>query len=560
MTLRADRVVQGTRGKRRLADAAVVLILLFASAGMMLTAPVAGDFSWSDAPRHALNGAFIMDLVRDHPWDHATAWAMEYYIRYPSLTILFYPPFFYLIEAVFYAIFGVSHVVAQLTETAFVLLLGVGAYAFSRQCLARPAALGVALMTIGAPEVAYWGRQVMLDIPAYALGLIGMVSACGYIRGGSPKYAYLAVAFLLAAVYTKFNVAFLLVPMLAAALMGRGWRGLIDRHVLIALATGFVAALPALFMVYKFGSANVGSVAGRPGDLGRDSLGAWLFYAHQMPHQLGYATVALAIAGLVLALSNRVGVRLEPWVWVLLVVWFVTGYLFFSAISVREPRHDLMALFPVILLAAITVLTLMGSGMLGQAAVLLLGVGTYCYSLFWYPPPVVAGYREVAAYVADHAPIGGVVMFSGYRDGNFVFDMREHTERGDLTLLRADKMLLRISVERIRGVGQVDMEEAGIKDMLRTNGVAMIVAQRNFWQDLREMARFTHILESNDFRRATSFPLTGSVEMNDGRDASGNGQVDIFVPTYPVEPPKGPITIEMPIIGQQVTGQVGNAR
>ncbi|OYV35282.1 MAG: hypothetical protein B7Z80_18815, partial [Rhodospirillales bacterium 20-64-7] len=108
-----------------------VLILLAASIGLFLTAPTGGDFSWSDAPRHALNGAFLMDMVRDHPWRDPAGWAMQYYIRYPSLTILFYPPFFYAVEAAFYAVMGVSHAVAQMAETLFVFLLGLGNYAYT---------------------------------------------------------------------------------------------------------------------------------------------------------------------------------------------------------------------------------------------------------------------------------------------------------------------------------------------------------------------------------------------------------------------------------------------
>ena len=34
---------------------------------------------------------------------------MQYYVQYPALTILFYPPLFYAVAAPFYAIFGVSH-------------------------------------------------------------------------------------------------------------------------------------------------------------------------------------------------------------------------------------------------------------------------------------------------------------------------------------------------------------------------------------------------------------------------------------------------------------------
>ena len=556
MLLRADYVLRDTvsRVSEPLADALVLFVLLATSAGMMLMAPFAGDFSWSDAPRHALNGAFIMDFVRDHPCDHATAWAMDYYIRYPSLTILFYPPLFYLFEAGFFAVFGVSHAVAQLTESLFIFLLAVGAYTVSCQWLSRIAALGVALLTIGAPEVAYWGRQVMLDIPAYALALLGMVSVCTYLRRGSPRFIYLAAAFFIATIYTKYNFAFLLAPPIAAALVARGWRVSIDRHVLIALAIGFIALLPAAYMFYRFGAVNVTSVVAAPDGLARDSFGAWSYYASQMPHQLGYGTVGLAVVGLVLALSGRLKVRLEPWAWTMLVVWFAGGYVFFSAISHKEPRHDLMILFPVILLASVTVVTLGGRGR-GQAALLLLGGGTYLYSLFWYPPTIVSGYRDVAKYVIDHAPSPGVVVFSGYRDGNFVFAMREHAERRDLTLLRAAKLLLKIAVDRSLGVVQVDLDEAGIKQMLKDHGVAMVVAQRNFWRDLREMSRFENVLRSNDFRLVTSFPVTGQLVKDDGPDASGIGMVDIFVPAYPIEPLKGPIIIDLPIIGAKVTGQ-----
>ena len=214
-----------------------------------------------------------------------------------------------------------------------------------------------------------------------------------------------------------------------------------------------------------------------------------------------------------------------------------------------------MILFPVILLASLTVVTLVGRGPVGQAALLLLGGGTYLYSLFWYPPPIVSGYRDVARYVADHAPSPGVVVFSGYRDGNFVFGMRENAERRDLTLLRATKLLLKIAIDRAFGVEQVDLDEAGIKQMLKDHGVVMVVAQRNFWSDLRAMARFENALRSNDFRLVASFPITGQLIENDSPDVRGTGMVDIFVPTYPIAPPKGPLNIDLPIIGVKVTGQ-----
>ena len=51
-------------------------------------APMDGSFSWADSPRHALNGAFIMDLFKDLPFDDPVGYAYNYYSQYPALTIL----------------------------------------------------------------------------------------------------------------------------------------------------------------------------------------------------------------------------------------------------------------------------------------------------------------------------------------------------------------------------------------------------------------------------------------------------------------------------------------
>lgn len=86
----------------------LTVIILFVTG-----APTDGAFSWPDSPRHALNGAFILDLIRDAPLNDPSGYAYNYYSQYPALTILFYPPFFYFVLAIFYAVLGVSQEVAH---------------------------------------------------------------------------------------------------------------------------------------------------------------------------------------------------------------------------------------------------------------------------------------------------------------------------------------------------------------------------------------------------------------------------------------------------------------
>ena len=61
---RASRAAAFMRLARRWAPYAVLLV---ASGILLATSPADGDFSWSDAPRHALNGAFVKDFVASLP-------------------------------------------------------------------------------------------------------------------------------------------------------------------------------------------------------------------------------------------------------------------------------------------------------------------------------------------------------------------------------------------------------------------------------------------------------------------------------------------------------------
>jgi hypothetical protein len=76
-----------------------------------------------------------------------------------ALTVFFYPPLFYLLLAIGYALFGVSHAVAQGLESAFVLAAALGGFALARKFMSAPAALGAGLALIAAPQVASGGGR-----------------------------------------------------------------------------------------------------------------------------------------------------------------------------------------------------------------------------------------------------------------------------------------------------------------------------------------------------------------------------------------------------------------
>lgn len=117
-----------SRSSWLLASAALIAVLAL----LWWQSPRGGAFWWSDAARHALNAAFVTDLLRDLPWQDPAGYAYRYYAQYPALTILFYPPLLYALTAPFYALFGVSHEVALLVVFLHYFAFGLGCWRLAR--------------------------------------------------------------------------------------------------------------------------------------------------------------------------------------------------------------------------------------------------------------------------------------------------------------------------------------------------------------------------------------------------------------------------------------------
>lgn len=542
-----------------LQNALIVLLLAAAAATALLTAPTDGDFYWSDAPRHALNGLFIKDLLSDLPFSDPRQYAVDYYLRYPALTVLFYPPGFYGVLAAFYALFGESHFTAQLAVAVFFFIFLLAAWRLAARWLGPLGGAGAALLFAGAPEILLWARQVMIDIPAHAL-LIASVAA--FLRfldfnrhppDASRGTGWLFTALLLfaASVWIKLNTVFLLPVFLIVWAMAEGPALLRDRRFWIAAALLTLLLAPLVAMVLSFGQGNIQSVEGRGGvDLPLFSLRAWSYYLRQMPAQLGWLTVAGAGLFLLLAfLRRQVPSRWRRPDILFLLLWFAFGYLFFTMIGIRLPRHDLFILFPVALAASGAVILLTGSRR-GGLLVLLLGIGNFAYTAATQEIPRVGGYRQAAERIAAIAPRNAVILFSGYRDGSFIYNLRLQPRR-DIAVLRADKLFLRVAIERRRGVRDLNFSPEDIRRMLSRYGVSHIVIEPGFWADLPSMAALEKLLNSNGFKLVATIP----VEANVFTQAK---TIRIYRNLAPVTGRQERMELEIPTIGRRLQGRIRN--
>jgi hypothetical protein len=229
----------------------------------------------------------------------------------------------------------------------------------------------------------------------------------------------------------------------------------------------------------------------------------------------------------------------------------VAGYLFFTLIGLKETRHTMMVLLPLAIAAPLLLLAILPKPV-GELAGFAIGAGTLAYTLIFCPVPRVEGYADIALYLAKNVPHDGVVLYSGYRDANLIFDVAANRDRSDISVVRVDKLLLSAPVgERRRGVRQADYDRAAIARMLRELGAAYFVVQPDFWSDLTVMARFYGVINSPDYEKVAHFSLTGNLSTQDGTQG-----IDILRPTYPVAEHSGKISIDMPLAGQRFDGAI----
>ena len=210
-----------------------VLLGIIIGALFIFGAPMDGSFSWADSPRLALNGAFIMDLFKELPFDDPVGYAYNYYSQFPALTILFYPPLYSFILAPFYALFGVSQESALLTGYVCYTFSAVGVYFLARNWLSQFASFSTALIFVLAPEITFWGRQVMLEVPVYAFLIWGIYFFVEYIKTEKIYQLYLSIALLVLGLYIKTPIAFIAIPLLFVLLRKRGLDVFKDKHTYI---------------------------------------------------------------------------------------------------------------------------------------------------------------------------------------------------------------------------------------------------------------------------------------------------------------------------------------
>jgi hypothetical protein len=539
--------------RRALFVAQIILVLVAWLYSASLHWQNDGLWFQGDAPRHAANGIFWKDFLLSGslaPVDYA----LSYYARYPIITPVAYPPAFYILEGIAFAIFHPSPYLAK----SLVLLFSLGAslylLAWIRRWISSEAAWCTALLPL-LPVFMSYSNAVMLNVPATALSIAAVYHARRWLedRAAAAEYRhfFMAAAFSLLAVLVYLPAAIVVFIIAAFLLAERRWD-------LLKKATTYLVALicagiliPWIWMAGRWEPVHLSFVT----EANQQVFIAahWSIYAKLLTEITGYYPLVLSMAGVVLGLA---AVRLRREMLFLFII-FTVDYVLLTVLVAREARYGLLLCMPVICCCGIAcdsasrlimsrvrrpaILEHVVAAVFGIILVGIQGIFASAVGI-----PRIHGMSNVVSYVETLAP-KEPVFYEGYYDGVFIFYLQSRDPAFRRRAVVGRKLLYANAINPRDMYQQfVHSTEDVIRVLKTQGGCRYIIVERSKQAIKVPAARILHqAVLGPQFDLMRSFPVSGP----------GLDRIDVY--RFKIDPdPVDDIDLIFPALGNDVRFRV----
>lgn len=533
-------------GQRRLADCLALFVLLVPSLAAIATGLNAGEFWWTDEARHAMNSVFIYDFLREGLSQSPMDYALRYFAQYPALALNWYPPGFYMVEGAFFEILGTSEFTGRLTVLALFATGLVVWYFWVSRIWGRTAAILSGLLFAFNPQVVLWTRSLMLDTPATMMVIVSIVLFDRYVEKPAWSTSIVAGLSVAGTLLVKQTTIFLLPVLFFYAILSRNGSLLLRRQaapamLLVALGITFVAV-----HALKFGDTAVAGILGQLPTDGPPKLSVerWLVHPKAVADVVGWPFLVCTLLGIAATLMPKTRNRRDAILLLWIAFWYVTTTILVG--PGNSARYVIYALPALALLAARSLDVLEPPPLkLGAVAILLVALVPQILKAYQTEPRFVAGYREAAEHIL-RSQDRGTVLFAGKHDGNFVF----HTRLGDpdrkKIILRADKLLVSMSVHKKWGVRSHVDDLQDISRLLDRHHVKYVVIERPDIVGLKEFGMLAEVAGGSDFRLERSIPVKTNVPEYQGLT------INIYRRLTSALPDGDGVEVAVPVMGREV--------
>jgi 4-amino-4-deoxy-L-arabinose transferase-like glycosyltransferase len=487
----------------------------------------------TDAARHAMNGAFLYDLLRTGHISHPIDYAEEYYGHLPALSMPYHPPLFPAVEAVFYALFGVKLFTARLAIAISVAICTLLFYRLVERTMGNRVLAACATVTMcslwTSQEVA---RDVMLEYPAMAF----MLAALCYLRKWDNdfpmKHAIAFAVFAAAAFWTKQHAVLLAgIPPLWALMTGR-WRLLLRKPALVAIALFAAAVGTYVFLASRFHNAGIHEAATSTSDLQWiASITVPAYFQWIKAGLTGVPAIFAVCAALLFLLSLGRSKSALPrlglyWAWI------VSGALVLADLGNTDYRY-LFFLYPAAMAVGYAWLFSGAARMWGErsaAAVALTFALIFFVNGFWAPHEYLRGPGAAAKAVLKDGPMR--ILYAGETDGNFIFSARVLDPDQQVTVIPGGKL------------PKTTFQPKDLEGFCRQYGVGWVIVEsgpiQHPWSSLR-----------ND--KLSFLKLEGSFLLESSRDRWRTGIIDVFRVEGSSSAPGGILNLPIRRLGRNIT-------
>ena len=522
--------------------AKVLAAALFAGV-IFASVPISADFGWPDAGRHAMDGMFYRDLIADGGYADPMNYALNYYLHYPAITPVLYPPFFGFCQIPGFCIIGPYPWVARLTVGLFLIFGAVGIMMLARDLSGPFTGLYAGLLYLSMPIVIFWGRDVMLEVPAMAIVIWCFYFFDRYLKQGGTGDLILCLLLATAAPYTKQNTIFILGVFALAPLLCNKLSGLTDRRFIAGVVIMGICGIPLAYVTFKWGALNFEQSFGNL-KTAMPMYNHFAYYIKKLPQSVGWAVIIFSIAGLLSVRWKKAFRDADMKITVsILISWLLICYLQMSVIKIKEPRHAFFWI-PLFAVAGALGLERITSVLPKKTIRLLAGLAVICtvfsYHLVDSKMNWSEGFKEPARYVAGNWE-GSAVLINMYGDASFIFHIRALDTEKRLRVYRSSKIFESRMIYKEWGVKSYVADSKELVSLLSGYGIRFVLLENPMENKTQVERLIREVCETDRFEKIREFPV-----LYPGRVPK---TLTLYRYTARINDVKNKPTIHLPVIG-----------
>ena len=530
------------------------IILAIFSLYVLLSLPHLTDNNfWApDADRIAMDGIFVLDFIKDLPESlfHIYDYTIEYYAKYPALSIGYRPAFFPLVEAFFYFVFGLSYISAKLAVLFFLFLGMLFWFLLVQETHDTRTALISLLLWLTNPFIYKYSQHTMLEIPTLSMCIVCVYYLYKYVSNPSLNYAILLGITTGLALWTNQKAAFLLPLLLIYPILAKKPRLFLLKNSWISYGIILSFLIPLACITIWLGAQNLAQSLGTGTEFNRFS-GSQLFrnIYYLYHNHFSVPVLLLALAGVFFTLIRRNAKSL------IYISAILCVYLFFTFIKHKIPRYCMywipfFCFFASIGLQQI-VYHLEKFIHTPKAAIKYAIWGLpILFQLSLLPNvfvPTISGYQEAAQFVLSRTK-SPLILVDGYAHSQFIYFVRILDTDRKFIVLRGDKLLASSSISYTNKL-QIHLHtKEEIAKALSDFGVQFIVVESTNISNVQIYDKLRELLSDNaHFALRRSIPIESNIAKLENQNLLVYEDVN-----YKGINKNATLNLRLPVVGQSI--------